>query len=76
MTIKEGAPLHKVLKMAGSFNTDIILHLIYQILNILKYLHEKGILYRDLKASNLLIDLKGKISLIDFGLSKVIEKKR
>jgi serine/threonine protein kinase len=36
----------------------------------LKALHDKDIIYRDLKPENLLIDLEGHIRLTDFGLSK------
>ncbi len=36
----------------------------------LDYIHEKGFVYRDLKPENIMIDDKGYLRLIDFGLSK------
>eukprot|EP01133_Synstelium_polycarpum_P011226 gene11226-13089_t len=43
-----------------------------EIVLALEYLHGEGIIYRDLKPENLLIDMDGHIKLTDFGFAKKI----
>lgn len=76
MTLVEGAPLNKILQMSGKFSLEMTTQIIHQVVTLIEHLHDNGILYRDLKATNLLIDQDGTIKLIDFGLSKVIQGER
>ena len=49
------------------FNENDIKNITKQLLNILKYLHEKNIVHCDIKPENIIYDKKtGKVSLIDF----------
>jgi len=41
-----------------------------QLLEGLSYLHEHGLVHRDIKGSNLLINRKGELKIADFGLAK------
>lgn len=58
---------------AGKFNEAIIRIYTRQILLGLEYLHNHGIMHRDIKGANLLLDNSGHVKLADFGASKKIE---
>jgi len=46
---------------------------VVQIAEALAYLHKEGLLHRDLKAGNILLDSQGKAKLADLGVSQVDE---
>lgn len=45
-----------------------------ELLSALKAMHEKGIVYRDLKPENVILDATGHVRLTDFGLSKFLSE--
>lgn len=57
-------------KLGRGFDKDLTRHCTRQIVDGLAYLHSKGILHRDLKADNILVDLEGVCKISDFGISK------
>lgn len=58
-----------MLKKHNPFNEAQAALIVKQLLEALKYLHERRIIHRDLKLQNLLIDAEGNMKLADFGLS-------
>ncbi|KAI8090997.1 kinase-like domain-containing protein [Gilbertella persicaria] len=65
-----GGSISSLLDKYGSLNECLIGFFTRQILQGLAYLHEKGILHRDIKGGNVLIDHDGVCKITDFGLSK------
>jgi serine/threonine protein kinase len=58
---------------AGSFKESVIRVYAQQILCGLDYLHARGIMHRDIKGANILVDTTGLVKVADFGASKQIE---
>ncbi|CAI4214705.1 unnamed protein product [Parascedosporium putredinis] len=65
-----GGSVGSCLRKHGKFDEDIVSSLTRQTLSGLAYLHREGILHRDLKADNILLDLDGTCKISDFGISK------
>lgn len=58
----------------GKFNLDLARFYTAEIINMLEYIHDKGIAHRDLKPSNILLDENYHLKLVDFGTVKFEEK--
>lgn len=58
----------------GAFQEELCAALCEQVLNGLAYLHDQQVMHRDLKCSNLLLDVSGRVKISDFGCSRWISK--
>ena len=65
-----GGSVGSCLRKHGKFEEPVVSSLTRQTLLGLAYLHSEGILHRDLKADNILLDLDGTCKISDFGISK------
>ena len=74
MEFLSGGSLKKLLYSVGPLEETTVKIYTRQILKGLIYLHDNGIIHRDLKSDNLLLNSNGKIKLCDFGCSKKYEK--
>ena len=66
----ENGDLSQILDDQSLLEEKIAKFLVAELILGLQCLHQKGILYRDLKPENLLLDSEGHIHLADFGLAK------
>ncbi|KAL7598090.1 hypothetical protein Lser_V15G23347 [Lactuca serriola] len=67
-----GGSISSLLGKFGSFPESVIRMYTKQLLLGLEYLHKNGIMHRDIKGANILVDNKGRIKLADFGASKKV----
>ena len=64
-----GGELSHHLKILGTFEESIACFYAAQILLAIEHLHKNKIMYTDLKPENSLLDQKGNLKIVDFGLS-------
>ena len=57
----------------GRMNEEQAQKFFLQLISAVSYCHENGIVHRDLKIENVLIDTKGDVKLVDFGLSNFFD---
>jgi serine/threonine protein kinase/tetratricopeptide (TPR) repeat protein len=72
MKFVEGGQLDEVIKRAP-MSIRQAAELIAKVARTVHYAHEHGILHRDIKPGNILLDAKGEPLLTDFGLARLVE---
>lgn len=62
-----GALTDLVVEKRGNIDETIISYILLKTLEGINYLHLRGIVHRDIKSDNILINKKGDIKIADFG---------
>ncbi|KAF4994801.1 hypothetical protein FDECE_13006 [Fusarium decemcellulare] len=65
----ENGSLHSICKAYGKFPENLVGVYMTQVLQGLHYLHDQGVIHRDIKGANILTTKDGTVKLADFGVS-------
>lgn len=72
MELMDGGSLHKLIQQQEALAQSSAARLLNQIASALDYAHEKGIIHRDLKSDNVLLDKAQNAYLTDFGIARLL----
>jgi serine/threonine-protein kinase len=71
MEYVDGVNLRQTIE-AGGLTPHAALAIVRQICEALQFAHDEGIVHRDIKPENILIDKRGCVKIVDFGLAKLL----
>ena len=72
MEFVDGVNLRQAMS-AGRFTPSQALAIVPKICEALQFAHDEGVLHRDIKPENILLDTKGRVKLVDFGIAKLVD---
>ncbi|HEX3660186.1 MAG TPA: tetratricopeptide repeat protein [Acidobacteriaceae bacterium] len=73
MELVAGGDLRGILEKRGKMPPDEAVQILQQICTALEAAHSAGILHRDLKPQNVMVEDAGRVVVMDFGLARTIE---
>lgn len=76
MDFVRGQDLADLVDSRGPIPEPEVLVWAEQIGEVLTYLHDQGLIYRDMKPSNVMLEPDGRIKVVDFGIAKVLQPSR
>jgi tetratricopeptide (TPR) repeat protein/predicted Ser/Thr protein kinase len=73
MEFVEGRDLHSLLKAGRTFTITEKVRIIQQVCRALDAAHAEGVVHRDLKPHNIMVEESGRIVVMDFGIARSME---
>jgi len=70
MEYLEGASLKDLVREQGPLDPGRAVELIVQVLKAARFAHRRGIIHRDFKPHNVIVDAEGRAKVTDFGIAK------
>ncbi|HEX6883836.1 MAG TPA: serine/threonine-protein kinase [Planctomycetota bacterium] len=71
MELVDGASLRHLMRQ-GRVAPREALAIVVQVCEALQFAHDQGVVHRDVKPENILVDRRGRVKILDFGLAKVL----
>lgn len=75
MQYMEGQTLTEILKEKGKLDIDEAIGIITQAAQGIEHVHKNGIIHRDIKSSNIIVNDSGNVKVMDFGLARSTEER-
>lgn len=69
MELCEGVDLQRLVSSRGRLTEAQVRPILGQLASALEYVHQRGLVHRDLKPGNVMITMQGQVKLTDFGLA-------
>jgi serine/threonine protein kinase len=73
MKFIEGRSLEHIIESQGPLPVPVVLQVLRSATSALAYAHERGIVHRDVKSANILVDRDGRVVVTDFGIARAAE---
>lgn len=74
MKLLEGRSLDSLLKERGGLDLDETVAVLDQVAEALDYAHQRGVVHRDIKPGNIVLDERARVTVTDFGIAKEIQE--
>ncbi|HUQ82766.1 MAG TPA: protein kinase [Gemmatimonadaceae bacterium] len=73
MKLVEGLPLSAIVKAAGPLPIPLVRFIVSHVADALSYAHGEGVVHRDVKPANIMVDRRGNVIVMDFGIAKAAD---
>ena len=73
MEFIDGRDLKSLIREKGKFTPEDAIQIVVQVCKALEVSHAEGVIHRDLKPQNIMVDEQGKVSVMDFGIARGME---
>lgn len=73
MKYVDGRGLDEILEAQGPLPIAVVLNVLKAATSALAYAHAQGIVHRDVKGGNIMVDREGRVMVADFGIARAME---